>query len=384
MTETAINILYTGNSDTEKLLDFGQILDCRIFQANNLDTCYVKLQERQADILVLDLDDDPKEQFALLTKIAENHLDAGIEIYLLTSAPLPAQARILALKNGVTQILQKPIDLHEFSLLIERAFGKLQNRKGLEAKITELTRNTQILGKYFSRDIRDHLLGGRLQGDDKGILTYASVFHFELKIPEEISKDLPPDDFAVFLSSLFEGVAAIVYANHGSLTKYTGDGILATFGYPVFYNNDTYNAVKCSLEIRNFMRAYNDRRPVFVTEPISYGIGISTGKFFAGNVGSKYRKEHTILGDPVDLAEKLQSWTGQASVDILIDAETCEALRPQLEVKQVKLHKVREKSEVLTLYCVLNMKADAPIATALTEAELLQTYSNKPGEVEFF
>lgn len=384
MTDSTINILYSGNSDTEKLLDFGQILDCRIFQLNNLDACYIKLREGKGDILVLDLDDDPKEQFALLGKIADDHLDAGIEIYLLTSTPLTGQARILALKNGVTQILQKPIDVHEFSLLIERAFAKLQNLKGLEAKIAELAQNAQILGKYFSSDMRDHLLGGRLQGDDKGILTYATVWQFEIKIPEEIRRSLPPDDFAVFLSSLFEGVAAIVYANHGSLTKYTGDGILATFGYPVFYNNDTYNGVKCALEVRNFMRAYNDRRPVFLRNPIAYGIGISTGKFFAGNVGSKFRKEHTILGDPVDLAEKLQSWTGQASVDILIDTETCEALRPQLEVKQVKLHKLREKSEVLTMYCVLNMKADAPIATALTEAELLQTYSNKPGEVEFF
>ena len=384
MTGSAVNILYAGSSEPEELQNLKNFLNCNVYQANNLDTCYVKLTEKKAEILILDLDDDAKEQVALLKKILELKILEHVEVLLLTSASLAPEIRILCLKNGVSHILQKPFNVHEFALLIERSYDRLMTLKALEGQVEELSRNAQVLGKYFSKDIKEHILNNRLQGDEKGIMTYASVLSFDVRSSTDIAGSISPDLFAGFLSSLFEGITALIYANHGSVSKYVGDGVLATFGYPVFYNNDIYNSVKCALEIRNFIRAFNESRPVYLKNKIQFGVGISTGKIFAGNVGSSFRKEHTVVGDPVNLATRLQILTRQAEVDILIDAETHDSLTDSLDVKQVKFHRGKDKVDDSVIYYVLNMKANAPIATALTDAELQSTYNNTAGEVEFF
>lgn len=384
MTGAAISILYSGEGNPDELLSFAGMLNCRIFQANNLDTCMVKLRENQADILIVDLDYEAQEQFALLQAVYEEKLYTRIEIFVLAGGKLTPEQRILCLKTGALQILEKPLNMAEFALVIETSYERLVRTRQLQAQVSELSHNTEILGKYFSKDMKEHLLNNRLQGDEKGILTIASVLFFEIHHGSELAAGIAPDLFARFLSALFEGITALVYANHGSVSKYMGDGVLATFGYPVFYNNDIYNAVKCALEIRNFIAGYNETRPVYIKDPVTYGIGITTGKIFAGNVGSSYRKEHMVVGDTVSSAIRLQALTRQADIDLLIDEETHTSLEYAVEARRVKFHRSGQKGADTTVYCIINMKADAPIATALTEAELSTTYGNKPGEVEFF
>jgi len=172
-------------------------------------------------------------------------------------------------------------------------------------------------------------------------------------------------------SGLYTGaIAPLVLANHGHIVATKPDSILATFGHPVFYNNDNYNAVKCALEIRNFARN--------AAENMQYSAAIVSGKI------SVDTESGHVTGEAVDHSMRLVRWARAAGIDFLIDAATYEHLEEIIEMKRVRFSKKHDRAEEMTYYSVLNMKANAPISTTLTAEEIAATYRNQPGDIEFF
>mgnify|MGYP000264060004 FL=1 len=95
---------------------------------------------------------------------------------------------------------------------------------------------------------------------------------------------------------------------------------------------------------------YNEVRPANVKDPIGFGIGITTGEVFAGNIGNVHKLEYTILGDPVNLSARLEAMTKNAKVDILIDEKTRQVGGDRLKVKKLQTSTVRGKSEEVMIY----------------------------------
>lgn len=109
----------------------------------------------------------------------------------------------------------------------------------------------------------------------------------------------------VFLADLFTELMELIFENHGSVHKLLGDGILATLGCPAPSEDDAVNAITTAHEMLELIEAFNHRRSEYLTEPVRIGIGISTGKVFAGNIGSLRRIEYAVIGDPVYTASRL-------------------------------------------------------------------------------
>lgn len=246
------------------------------------------------------------------------------------------------------------------------------NRDITERKTAELQLNQALhdlqkskeergrLERFFSRDILDHVLERKIEDKLGGNRQFATIVFFDLRGSTAIAEKLDPGVFAEFLSMIHTDIMDLVYGNHGSVNKLIGDGILATFGVPSSAGNDALNAARCAVQIREYMKVFNEVRPDYLTAPVEFGIGIASGEVFAGNTGSVRRMEYTVLGDAVNLAARLDSIAKAARVDIIIDGTTRNLLSEHVRVQRVRLDRVRgrmQKVEIFFLRDLLEKEA---------------------------
>lgn len=222
-------------------------------------------------------------------------------------------------------------------------------------KIEELENSNikqkNALEKYFPQNVVKKIL--EEDGDVCGLRgehLEASILFFDLRGSTKIAESLEPILFSQFLSELFTDIMDLIYGNGGSVNKLIGDGIMATFGCPYSLGDDALRCAKSALDIKEYLHTFNDVRPEYLKEPISGGIGIATGKVFAGYIGSVRRMEYTVLGDPVNLSSRLEALTKEYSGSILIDKNTLEKIASEAIFSTVGSIDIRGKSNSIDIF----------------------------------
>ncbi|HNE20822.1 MAG TPA: adenylate/guanylate cyclase domain-containing protein [Turneriella sp.] len=284
------------------------------------------------------------EEAAALEALRSNCKAIGASVVLLAqngtvtdTAAYDEVLRTDATDQELTQRIRTLLDLKRARLEVEWMKQRLKNER-------------RLLTKYFSEDIVEGILQDEHANSLSGRHQEATIMFFDVRKSTTIAENLEPQVFAEFLSEFFTDIMDLVYGNHGSVNKLLGDGIMSTFGCPVPTANDVLNAAKCALQIRNHLATFNDVRPDYIKEPIRVGMGIATGKVFAGNIGSVRRMEYTVLGDPVNLASRLESMTKEAGVDILIDGNTRHRLGNLIKCRKVQHQGVRGKLQEIEIF----------------------------------
>lgn len=287
---------------------------------------------------------------ALLEALRDSAKAAGASTVLISSGGT------LSGVDEYDEILRTDASDLELSRRIQTLLELKRARLEVEWMKQRLKNERRLLTKYFSEDIVEGILQDEHTNSLSGRHQEATILFFDVRKSTTIAENLEPRIFAEFLSEFFTDIMDLVYGNHGSVNKLLGDGIMATFGCPVPTANDVLNAAKCALQIRNHLATFNDVRPDYITEPIRVGMGIATGKVFAGNIGSVRRMEYTVLGDPVNLASRLESMTKEAGVDILIDGNTRNRLGNLIKCRKVQHSGVRGKQQEIEIYSLDELK----------------------------
>lgn len=339
-------------------------------------------ETRDVDMAVLDLQGS-EEPLERIKKFYERFNNTQT-LHILFNFPKDLVNNISLSKYHDMSILYAPATGQDLQKRISVLGEYVHQYKVIQQEAFELDKENAILSTYFSQDIRDYILNNYMTSDSGGIKTQATIMFFDIRESTRIAESLPPDTFAEFVSSLFEDVCKAIYDNHGSVNKYLGDGILATFGIPVFFNNDNFNAIKAAVDIRECIRKFNENLPGYLDKPIDFGIGIASGKVFAGNLGSSYRVEYTVVGDPVNLASRLESLTKYANVDVLVAGDTVNDLLDSLDVKKVRFNKIRGKINEVDIYYLRGIQDNLQFSAGLSEEELKATHANTAGEIDFF
>jgi|WetSurMetagenome_2_1015567.scaffolds.fasta_scaffold203022_2 adenylate cyclase len=221
-------------------------------------------------------------------------------------------------------------------------------------KIEELEANNArqrtSLEKYFPSNVVERILSDEPTDSLRGEHLEATILFFDLRASTKIAESLEPIVFSEFLSELFTDIMDLIYGNGGSVNKLIGDGIMATFGCPFSLGDDAFRCAKSALDIKEYLHTFNDVRPDYLKDPVSAGIGIATGKVFAGYVGSVRRMEYTVLGDAVNLSSRLESLTKEYSGSILMDRNTLEKIASKTLFSTVGSIDIRGKNEPVDIF----------------------------------
>jgi adenylate cyclase len=122
-------------------------------------------------------------------------------------------------------------------------------------------------------------------------------------------------------------VEEAVFGNQGTLDKYIGDGVLATFGTPRPGRRDATNAVTAARAILAGINRWNSERAEAGRRPIRIGIGLHYGEATLGNVGSARRFEHTVVGETVNLASRIENLTRELDIALLVSDALVETVK---------------------------------------------------------
>jgi adenylate cyclase len=213
----------------------------------------------------------------------------------------------------------------------------------------ELVKET--FGKYVTPEIRDEILAGRISGE--GELKEVTVLFADIRDFTPWVEATAPRDVVHDLNEYFTEMAEAIRDHRGLVLQFIGDEIEAVFGAPIASRDHAAMAVRAALDMRGRLRAWNVRREAAGKPALRHGIGIHTGTVLAGNIGGAERLSYALVGDPVNLASRIQGLTKDFKVDILISEATRKSIDPSVPVEELPAVRVKGRAEEVNVYKVV-------------------------------
>jgi adenylate cyclase len=164
-----------------------------------------------------------------------------------------------------------------------------------------------------------------------------------------ISEEMSPREINLMLNQFFSRMTEIIFKHDGMIDKYIGDCLMAVFGAPIEKKKDPERAIRAAQEMRKELKKMIANEGL--EKKFDVRIGINTGQVVAGNIGSPNRLEYTVIGDPVNIASRLESIA--VPNQILIGEETYKLVKGKFKIKKVGPKKVKGKSAEIMVYEVL-------------------------------
>jgi len=156
---------------------------------------------------------------------------------------------------------------------------------------------------------------------------------------------------AAFLDEHFRLVGECIDATGGTIDKYIGDSVMAFWGAPGTQKDHARRAAQAALMIGERINAYNRRNPF---EPLQVRIGIGSGDVVVGNIGAPGRVNYTVIGEVVNLAQRLEQLGKACAPDdgicILMTEETARQLDDSFELTPISDQKIRGLQDAVTVY----------------------------------
>ncbi|MEM6985886.1 MAG: adenylate/guanylate cyclase domain-containing protein, partial [Pseudomonadota bacterium] len=170
----------------------------------------------------------------------------------------------------------------------------------------------------------------RQVADDPSALQHAetvrelTVLFCDMKGFTGIAEQLTPSQMTGLLNRYFDVVTRVVIRHRGTIDKYMGDAVMAFWGAPVSTRDHASQAVQAARDIQQEMQTLARDFQLVQLPPIHVGIGVSTGESFVGHLGSDHRKANTVIGDSVNVAQRLERATREFAVDVIVSEATVE------------------------------------------------------------
>jgi adenylate cyclase len=215
-------------------------------------------------------------------------------------------------------------------------------------------------GKYMTASVMDHLMAGKVALGGETLTV--TILFTDIRSFTTISEKMDAQALVGLLNEYFTEMVGIVISEDGVVDKYIGDAIMCVFGAPVPKPDDAVRAVRAAVRMRGALVHLNDRLASRGLGPLRTGIGIHTGEVVAGNIGSEARMEYTVIGDPVNVASRLESNTKDLGVNLLISDDTWALVKDHIDARPMKELTVKGRARPVLTYEVLGLRGEPPLA----------------------
>lgn len=202
------------------------------------------------------------------------------------------------------------------------AVALIRGRRLLQRAVAEGVA-AQELSRFFAPEIAQRIRGADQRiAVGSGEFREAAIVNFDMRGFTRLAETRRPDEIMALLAEYQRRVVGAVQANGGSIDKFLGDGVMATFGATEpseSYAADALRAVDQALAETGEWRAARHAEGL-PCPPVN--AAVASGRIVFGAVGDESRLEYTVIGDAVNLSAKLEQHNKALESSALCDAET--------------------------------------------------------------
>jgi PAS domain S-box-containing protein len=202
------------------------------------------------------------------------------------------------------------------------SWADITDRKHIEAEMTRLAAEVELrnrfiretFGRYLTDQVVDSLLespaGLKIGGEKRKV----TMLMADLRGFTALSERLDPKEVVALLNRYLSSMVAVVKKYGGTIEQYIGDAIFVLFGAPVWKEDDAQRAVACAVEMELAMASINEANARDGLPELEMGIGLHTGQVVAGNIGAPERMQYGVIGNHVNLTQRIQACTSGGQI----------------------------------------------------------------------
>jgi adenylate cyclase len=202
------------------------------------------------------------------------------------------------------------------------------------AGLAERERIREAFGTYLDEEVAEYILSEGFS--EEGVELDVSVLFCDVRDFTQLASSMDAKEVVAALNGLFEVVVPIVARHGGHVDKFEGDGLLAVFGAPENYPDHAARAVRAACEM-----AVSVNQRDAAGEGIHIGVGVNTGRVVAGAIGGAGRLNFSVIGDPVNVASRVEAQTRRLDADVLITERTKAELPGDFELDDCGAHELK-------------------------------------------
>jgi len=195
----------------------------------------------------------------------------------------------------------------------------------------------------------DQILENPQQTGIRGERKYLTVLFADIRNFTQISEQLSAHELTQLLNDFFSPITEVIFNNNGTVDKYVGDMVMAFWGAPLKDESHEHNALSAALQMMTVAQSLSTQFSKKGWPEINIGIGINTGEMNVGDMGSRFRRSYTVIGDSVNLASRLESLTKYYGIDILVGDKT-KTSNGKFHFQTIDKVKVKGKDIPVTIY----------------------------------
>ncbi len=222
----------------------------------------------------------------------------------------------------------------------------------LKSSNVKLQQQNELIRKVFGRYLSDEIVetlfetesGLSLGGECREITILTS----DIRGFTAQANQMPPEQVIKILNLYLATMADVIATYQGTINNFMGDGILVLFGAPIVRANNSERAVACAMAMQLAMENINEKIQTWGFVPLEMGIGIHTGEVVVGNIGSEKRTQYTVIGNNVNLAYRIESYT--VGGQVIISESTLKQVNNIVKITSEKLVKPKGIKQTITIY----------------------------------
>jgi adenylate cyclase len=298
----------------------------------------------------------PTQDFlASIEKSAETLLLALVVLVLVMAALAVLLANSLVARP-LTRIAAQLRHIEGFRLdRVMRVPSRLREFDGLSNALVQMSHGLASFAKYMPTELVRTLVSQGVEAKPGGEHENLTVLFADLEGFTSLSESLGESVVPV-LTEYLEAASAAVLSHGGTIDKFIGDSVMAFWGAPIENPRHARDACAAALAIGEKLAARRAELPA--DDPraaLRARIGINTGRMLVGNIGSADRLNYTVIGDPVNLASRLEALNKRYGTSRMIGAETRRAAGDAILARRLDWVAVYGRSEAEAVHELLAM-----------------------------
>jgi adenylate cyclase len=314
-----------------------------VFAINGNDALEKLKLHPDIDIVLSDINMPEMDGLTLLTKL--NEVSPLIKAVIVSAYGDMDNIRT-AMNRGAFDFLFKPVNFDDLDITVEKTIRHVTE---LRATLKAIKENN-ILKMYVDETVLNFM--NRQEFETSLMVNEtieATVVFIDICSFTTISENESPDTVVKLLNNYFDLMVKEIIAQGGYVDKFIGDAIMAVFRGDFHLDRAIDSCLAVRKEIKN-LPTHADHVS-FLPE---VSIGINSGEMISGNIGSGNlrRLDYTVIGDAVNIAQRLQS--AAQNGQIIISENSFDKVKESFNCKRVGEVNLKNKNRPVVIYEVLD------------------------------